>query len=87
MLQELARLAGPPVELSERDLWVLRRLASGAEVRQLAAELHVSERTAKRMLSTLLRQLEVDTRIEAAALAGRLGLLEQSAEPHAAPPG
>lgn len=86
VLRDLAPPAGPKLELSDRDLWVLRRLAAGAEVRELAAELYVSERTAKRMLSALLQQLEVETRIEAAALAGRLGLLEEPAEPGAAPP-
>jgi DNA-binding NarL/FixJ family response regulator len=37
----------------------------------------VSERTAKRLVAGLLRRLGVTTRSQAAALAGRAGILEQ----------
>jgi DNA-binding NarL/FixJ family response regulator len=59
---------------SERHLW--RRLAQGRSTLQVAEELHVSERTAKRMTASLLRRLGVETRSEAAELAGRIGLLD-----------
>jgi two-component system, NarL family, nitrate/nitrite response regulator NarL len=60
----------------ERRLW--RLLATGRTTVQIAAELHVSERTVKRMTAALLRRLHVGSRAEAAALAGTVGLLEPS---------
>jgi DNA-binding NarL/FixJ family response regulator len=56
----------------ERRLW--RMVAAGQSTVDIATELHVSERTAKRLIAGLLRQLRVSTRTEAAALAGRVGL-------------
>lgn len=56
----------------ERRLW--RLVADGAPTVDIATTLHVSERTAKRLVASLLRSLGVSTRVEAAALAGRAGL-------------
>ncbi|WP_409330063.1 response regulator [Trujillonella humicola] len=56
----------------ERRLW--RLVADGAPTVDIATTLHVSERTAKRLVASLLRSLGVSTRVEAAALAGRVGL-------------
>jgi two-component system nitrate/nitrite response regulator NarL len=56
----------------ERRLW--RLIAAGAGTVDIATTLHVSERTAKRLVAHLLRRLRVSTRVEAAALAGRVGL-------------
>jgi two-component system nitrate/nitrite response regulator NarL len=56
----------------ERRLW--RLVAAGAGTVDIATTLHVSERTAKRLVAHLLRRLRVSTRVEAAALAGRVGL-------------
>jgi two-component system, NarL family, nitrate/nitrite response regulator NarL len=56
----------------ERRLW--RLIADGASTVDIATTLHVSERTAKRLVAHLLRRLDVATRVEAAALAGRVGL-------------
>lgn len=56
----------------ERRLW--RLIAEGASTVDLATTLHVSERTVKRLVAHLLRRLDVTTRMEAAALAGRVGL-------------
>lgn len=75
----LASARKPPDELLERldtqdrALWVL--IARGLETSDIAARLYVSERTAKRMVATLLHKLAVPNRIEAAALAGHYGLL------------
>ena len=60
------------VNSDERRLWVL--VAEGRNTVDIATELHVSERTAKRLVAGLLRQLRVSSRTEAAALAGRVGL-------------
>jgi DNA-binding NarL/FixJ family response regulator len=56
----------------ERRLW--RLVAAGTPTVDIATTLHVSERTVKRLVANLLRQLKVATRVEAAALAGRIGL-------------
>ncbi|WP_254920528.1 response regulator [Blastococcus mobilis] len=56
----------------ERRLW--RLIADGASTVEIATTLHVSERTTKRLVAHLLRRLDVATRVEAAALAGRVGL-------------
>ena len=66
--------AGPAAELTsdERRLW--RLVAVGAGTVEIATTLHVSERTAKRLVAQLLRRLKVASRVEAAALAGRVGL-------------
>jgi two-component system nitrate/nitrite response regulator NarL len=60
----------------ERRLW--RLIAAGAGTMDIATALHVSERTAKRLVAHLLRRLHVTTRVEAAALAGRVGLERQA---------
>jgi DNA-binding NarL/FixJ family response regulator len=69
-------LAGQ-LSADERRLW--RLIAAGAGTVDIATTLHVSERTAKRLVAHLLRRLRVSSRVEAAALAGRVGL-EQRAE-------
>ncbi len=56
------------------ELW--RMVADGLETTQIAERLYVSERTAKRMVAFLLRRLGVANRIQAAALAGQAGLLD-----------
>jgi two-component system nitrate/nitrite response regulator NarL len=56
----------------ERRLW--RLVAAGAGTVDIAVTMHVSERTAKRLVAHLLRRLQVSSRVEAAALAGRVGL-------------
>lgn len=60
----------------ERRLW--RLIAAGAGTVDIATTLHVSERTAKRLVAHLLRRLNVSTRVEAAALAGRVGLQQRA---------
>jgi DNA-binding NarL/FixJ family response regulator len=56
------------------ELW--RMVADGLETIQIAERLYVSERTAKRLVASLLRRLKVANRIQAAALAGQTGLLD-----------
>jgi two-component system nitrate/nitrite response regulator NarL len=65
---------GPQLTGKERHLWSL--IAGGASTAQIARALHVSERTVKRLTAGLLRTLGVANRTEAAALAGRAGLLD-----------
>jgi DNA-binding NarL/FixJ family response regulator len=63
----------------EEQLWAL--LARGLETSEIARTVLVSERTAKRMIASLLHRLGAANRIEAAALAGRYGLLDDP-RPH-----
>ncbi|MDP9793355.1 DNA-binding NarL/FixJ family response regulator [Catenuloplanes nepalensis] len=78
----LGSLLGPvrgnrpaPVHLDDAERRLLRLIAAGATTTEIAEELHVSERTVKRMTATLLRRLRVTSRTEAAALAGSAGLI------------
>jgi DNA-binding NarL/FixJ family response regulator len=63
------------------ELW--RMVADGLETVQIAERLYVSERTAKRLVASLLRRLKVANRIQAAALAGQTGLLDDVPAPAA----
>ncbi|MGW4680572.1 response regulator [Micromonospora taraxaci] len=65
----------PPVDLDGEERRLLRAIASGRTTVDIADELHVSERTVKRMTAALLRKLRVSNRAEAAAIAGHTGLL------------
>jgi two-component system nitrate/nitrite response regulator NarL len=58
----------------EQQLW--RLVADGLDTAEICGALHLSERTAKRRVSVLLNKLHVSSRLQAAALAGRCGLLD-----------
>ena len=64
--------------LDRRDLQLWELLARGLETAEIAKPMLVSERTAKRMIAALLHKLGAANRIEAAALAGRYGLLDNN---------
>ena len=64
-----------PIQLDDAERRLLRLIAAGATTTEIAEELHVSERTVKRLTATLLRTLRVTSRTEAAALAGSAGLI------------
>jgi two-component system nitrate/nitrite response regulator NarL len=64
-----------PAGLDEAERRLLQLIAAGATTTEIALQLHVSERTVKRLTATLLRKLRVSSRTEAAALAGSAGLL------------
>jgi two-component system, NarL family, nitrate/nitrite response regulator NarL len=63
------------LDTDERELWL--KIAAGRTDPQIAEDLHVSTRTVKRHAAALFRRLDVANRVEAAALAGRLGLLDE----------
>ncbi|MPY78527.1 MAG: response regulator [Actinophytocola sp.] len=70
----------PPELLSRLDpqevrLWQL--LSRGIDNAEIARRMLVSERTAKRMVASVLHKIGTSNRIEAAALAGRYGLLDR----------
>jgi len=62
--------------LSTEDRWLWRLVAEGLDTADISRLLMVSERTAKRRVSVLLTKLRVGSRLQAAALAGRCGLLD-----------
>lgn len=73
----VARSSASKAELdgfTPREIEVLRLLAAGRSNRALAAELYVSERTAKSHVSNILAKLRVSDRTQAALWAVRHGL-------------
>ncbi|HTY29147.1 MAG TPA: response regulator transcription factor [Mycobacterium sp.] len=65
--------------LNDQDLRLWTLLATGMETTDIAARMMVSERTAKRMVAALLHKIGVTNRLAAAAMAGRLGLIDDLA--------
>jgi DNA-binding CsgD family transcriptional regulator/tetratricopeptide (TPR) repeat protein len=67
-----------PYGLTERELLVLRLLMAGRSNGEIGAELFISRKTASVHVSNILRKLGVSTRVQAAALAERAGLVRMS---------
>jgi ATP/maltotriose-dependent transcriptional regulator MalT len=73
--------ARPPAQpltrygLTDRELTVLRLLAAGRTNPQIGAELYISASTASVHVTNILRKLGVSSRVQAAAIAERAGLL------------
>jgi DNA-binding CsgD family transcriptional regulator len=74
--------AGPAdaLGLTPRELEVLALVAEGRSNRQIGDALFISAKTASVHVSNILAKLEVASRVEAAAVAHRLGLLDQRPE-------
>ena len=70
------RRPGVLARLDDDEISLWRLVAVGLESLEIADRTFVSERTAKRMVASLLRKLGVANRVEAALLAGRVGLLD-----------
>ena len=64
----------PVAELSRRELQVLRLLANGKENAEIACQLHISPKTVKNHISSILTKLRIENRIQAAIYAIRNGL-------------
>ena len=76
--------AAERVGLTARELEVLRLVAAGETNRSIGQALYISEKTVSVHISRILAKLDVRGRVEAAGLALRLGLLEET---EAAPEG
>jgi DNA-binding NarL/FixJ family response regulator len=63
------------VELSDREIGVLRMLAQGLENAKIAAELNLSTSTVKTHVSNILGKLQLENRIQAAVYAAKKGLV------------
>jgi DNA-binding NarL/FixJ family response regulator len=71
---------GSDAELTTRELEILRLLGAGKTNKEIAAELHISERTARTHVSNILGKLDLTSRTQAALWAVRQGLVEVGAE-------
>jgi DNA-binding NarL/FixJ family response regulator len=70
----------PAAELTDREREILRMVAAGKANKQIAAELVISERTARTHVSNILRKLGLSSRTQAALWAVREGLAPESNE-------
>jgi DNA-binding NarL/FixJ family response regulator len=71
---------GPDAELTTREREILRLLGAGKSNKEIAAELQISERTARTHVSNILGKLDLTSRTQAALWAVRQGLVEVGAE-------
>ena len=62
-------------ELTDREIEVLKEVATGKRNREIAERLFISEKTVKNHISNILFKLQVNDRTEAAMLAARGGLV------------
>ena len=69
--------AAVPFGLTEREREVLALVAAGRSNGQIAAALFISPKTASVHVSNILAKLGVSGRVEAAAVAHRLGLVDR----------
>jgi DNA-binding NarL/FixJ family response regulator len=69
--------AAPPdaVDLSEREIEVLRLIAQGRDNAQIAERLVISPMTAKNHVSSILAKLGVESRVQAAIYAVKAGMV------------
>ena len=70
---------GPKLELTARELEVLRRLAEGVRPADIATDLVLSPKTVSNHIQRILGKLGVHSQAQAVALAYELGLVESSA--------
>jgi DNA-binding CsgD family transcriptional regulator len=73
---EAKRIASFPFGLTDREREVLELVAAGRSNGQIAKALFISPKTASVHVSNILAKLGVGGRVEAAAVAHRLGLVE-----------
>jgi DNA-binding NarL/FixJ family response regulator len=85
VIEEFGRLSKAPGEhgvgsesLSERELEVLKLVASGASNREIAKKLYITEGTVKNHISNVLRKLGFRDRTQAALYAQEHGWIEHS---------
>jgi DNA-binding NarL/FixJ family response regulator len=77
IIDELLHPSGDagPDRLTERELEVLRLVTAGLRNKEIAAQLGISENTAKFHLKNILGKLHAESRTEVAARAVREGLI------------
>jgi DNA-binding NarL/FixJ family response regulator len=70
-----------PVDLTARELEILRLVAAGSSNSRIAGELYVTEQTVKFHLSNVYRKLGAANRTQASHIAHTHGLLDTSPQP------
>jgi DNA-binding NarL/FixJ family response regulator len=70
----------PAAALTDREREILRMVAAGKANKQIAAELVISERTARTHVSNILRKLNLSSRTQAALWAVREGIAPDAQE-------
>lgn len=73
--QPFAAQSASSLDLTERELEVLRAVAQGERSKEVAYRLGISERTVKAHLASIYNKLGVDSRAAAIAIASQRGLL------------
>ncbi|MCW2962340.1 MAG: DNA-binding response regulator, partial [Thermoleophilia bacterium] len=64
----------PRIDMSEREIEVLRHVAEGLDNNEIAARLGISGKTVKNHVSSILMKLELTNRVQAAVFAVRTGI-------------
>lgn len=72
---------GKTTELSERELDILKLVATGASNKEIAKSLYISQNTVKVHLRNIFSKIDATSRTEAAMYAVRLGLVETATNP------
>jgi two-component system, NarL family, nitrate/nitrite response regulator NarL len=67
----------PPYELTPRESEVLRRIVAGQGTEQMADEMNIAPSTLRTYVKNLLSKLGTHSRLQAAALASREGLVAE----------
>ncbi len=75
LITAVARLSPPPIDLSSRELEVLRKVASGLSDKEVARQLGISQKTVRSHLTRVYIKLRASNRVEAVVNALRSGLL------------
>jgi DNA-binding CsgD family transcriptional regulator len=65
-----------PPQLTQRELEILRLVASNRSNKEIAADLTISEETVRSHIKRILQKLDQPNRSQAALTAVRLGLIE-----------
>jgi DNA-binding NarL/FixJ family response regulator len=82
LMQHLSGQAAKPadaIDLTPREIEVLRLMAQGRSNKQIATELVITERTTKFHVSSILAKLEAANRTEAVKIAAQRGLVKLTA--------
>jgi len=66
----------PFATLTPRERDILRCVANGCNNKEIAEQLHLSEKTVKHYMTSILKKLNVRNRVEAALMAQKAGLFE-----------
>jgi DNA-binding NarL/FixJ family response regulator len=79
LVQEVHAPMDPPERLTGRELEVLDCVAQGYANKEIAWQLHISEKTVKSHVSTILGKFGLESRTQAAMHATRIGLISAPA--------